>query len=167
MKRRKIVPLTHPHGRVLDFGVKTQLDQPWREAIEKAGPDTPTSDEVWGAGINFEPIGTGLWEGRLVLINFPRHGGWRDATDWAEEHNLVSADPRRVFSFWGERKYILPTDECIIVPEVVSPEDCTIDGVRQACSLWLYDLAPRARISPIYRFSTGGLEYWFAFRKNE
>jgi len=157
-------PLVPPTGgRIVTVKVKTQLDRPWQEAVNAAGPQTPDNYNVRKVDDICAPTGIGTVEEELVLLNYyPNGGAWDKAIAWAEASRLKRTDPRRVFAL-GEGQ---PKFNYEVGPNptyVVATEECFFDGKRQACSVWWIDSGRGASLHWVSNY--GDSDDWFAFRK--
>jgi hypothetical protein len=160
------VPLVPPvGGRIVTVKVKTELFRDWRAAVSAGGPNTPADYDynVWKVGGLYPPIGAGIVEEELVLLNYPNgDGSWEKALAWAEQSRLRRTDPRRVFAVGkGHPKfnYEVGPNPCY----VVATEECTFGDKLQACSVWWSGSERKANLNWVSYY--GHSRDWFAFRK--
>lgn len=161
LKSDEILP---PEGtRIHILRVKVKLDQPWQEAVNAAGPDTPSHYNVRKVGDLYVPTGFGEEEQEHVLLNFPAgDGSWDKALMWAETKGLKRTVPREVFAI-GKQYPELHRTLGINSLYIVSTKECTFEGDRRACCVWWSDAGREACLFWVSDF--GGAGAWFAFRK--
>lgn len=156
-------PLVAPAGaRIMTVKVKVQLDRPWDEAVNAAGPQTPDSYNVRKVGDLYLPTGAGIVEEEMILLNYPQGGGSFDkALAWAQSMHLHLTDPRQVFVIGEDRPWFY-RDIGMSYAYVVATEECAFDGNRQACYVGWGASDRRAGLIPVEDFSN--TDDWFAFR---
>lgn len=153
-----------PEGaRIHILRVKVKLDRPWQEAVDAAGPNTPTDYNVRKVGDLYVPTGTGEEDQEHVLLNYPAgDGNWDKAHAWAKDKGLKKTVPRGVFAI-GEHHPTLHSILEVNPMYVVATTECTFEGYRHACYVWWHDSERRASLCWVENF--GRASGWFAFRK--
>ncbi len=143
--------------------VKVKLDQPWNEAVDMAGPDTPDHYNVRKVGNLYLPTGTGEEEQEHILLNYPLGGGSLDkALAWAREKGLKRTVPREVFAIGRENSNLhiqIGQDPMY----VVATTPCTFEDYEQACYVWWSGSEREANLFWVSYFDDAS--DWFAFRK--
>lgn len=161
LKSGEILP---PHGACIHtLRVTVIQDQPWQEAVNAAGPNTPRDYNVHKVGDLYLPIGTGKEEQEHILLNYPSgDGGWDKASAWAEGKDLKRTVPREVFAISTQYSELHRTLG-INPMYVVATTECSFAGDRRACGVWWYGSGREAYLGWVGGFTdTRG---WFAFRK--
>ncbi len=139
-KNAKSAELVAPDGgRIHIVRVPVNPSREWQEAINAAGPNTPSNYDVRKVADKY-PSQAGAIEGKeVILINFGRTiSDTQVAVDWAKQYKLRPASPRPVFAI-GEHKPQLHRELGTNSMAVVSPDECTFGGGRQVCSVWWSD----------------------------
>jgi len=153
-----------PKGaRIQVVRVKVEQDREWQDAINAAGPNTPSDYNVRKVGDQYAPVGKGTVETELILLNFPKgDGNWDKAMMWAEAKGFKRTNPREVFAI-GEQHPKLHETIGQNPMYLVATTDCTVDGGRNACYVW-WDGSKRGAYL-LWVKSFGNSCDWFAFRK--
>jgi len=161
LKMDEVLPT--PGTRIRTLSAKITLDQPWQEAVNAAGPDTPDDYNVRKVGDLYLPTGTGTKKAEYVLLNYPSgDGSWEKALALAESKGLKKTVPREVFAVG--RQYPKLHRELEVNPMyVVATTDCSFGGSQQACSVWWNDSKRVAGLGWVSSF--GFSSDWFLFRK--
>ena len=156
--------LVPPHGaRIHIVRARVKLDSPWDEAVNSAGPNTPSDYNVRKVGHLYQPTGVGEDEREFVLINFPSgDGSWDKATKWAKSAGLKNTVPREVFAI-GAQHQELHRILGLNPMYVVATTECTFGGERQACGVWWGVSGRGAGLDWVGGF--GNSLGWFAFGK--
>ena len=161
-KNAKSEALTAPDGgRIHIVRVLVNPTREWQEAINAAGPDTPSNYEVCKVADKYPPQDGAVEEKEIILVNFGRTiSDTKVAVDWGKQNKLRPANPRQTFAV-GEYKPKLHRELGVNSMVVVSPDECTFDGYRRVCDVWWDDT------DRFCGLSWDGLEwnadYWFAF----
>lgn len=156
--------LTPPPGaRLHTVRIRFKPDREWQEAINAAGPNTPSDYNVRKVGDQYPPTGTEEIEEDLILLNFPNGDGFDAALAWAKSKQLENTVPREVFAI-GEQHPKLHIELGQNPMYVAATKECTFEGHRGACYVWWDDLKRGAYLGRVEDFSYGG--GWFAFRKS-
>ena len=157
------VGITPPQGaRIHIVRVKVKQDRLWQEAVDKAGPNTPSNYDVRKVGDLYVPVGNQEVEKDIILLNYPTGGGFDKARAWAHPLGFKDTDPREVFAI-GEQHPNLHNVLGQNPMYVVATKECSFDGHRQACYVWWYDSLREADLRWV-----GNFDYargWFAFSK--
>lgn len=156
------VPTVAPPGcRVHTLKVKVRLDQPWGNAINAAGPNTPQGYNVRKVIDLYPPTGAGIVEQNLVLLNYVNgDGSWEKALAWAASLPLKKTAPRSVFAI-GAQYPNFHRDVGIDPTYVVATEECTFGGLRRACYVYWLGSDRKANLLSVDYF--GLARAWFAF----
>ena len=150
-----------PGGRIHVLRVPVILDQPWQEAVRAAGPSTPDNCDVWGVGDLYPPIGIGIKDVKIVLVNFgPNGGNLAKAIAWAKQYNLKRTNPRQVFAI-GEHEPQLYKKLEMDSMYMVATKECSFGGRQQVCSVWWLGAGRRAGLD--WTGLVGCPGDWFAF----
>jgi hypothetical protein len=155
-----------PGARIHVFrDVRVTLDSEWQEAVNAAGPNTPSDYNVRKVGDLYLPTGTGEIVEDLVGLNYPDgSGNWEKALAWAAISKLEKTVPREAFAVG--RQFPQLNDELGINPMyAVATTECSFEGDRQACYVWWLDSKREA-----FLLWTGfffGRNDWFLFRKTD
>lgn len=138
-------------------------DRPWDEAVNAAGPNTPSNYNVRKVGNLYLPTGTIEEEQEHVFLNYPDgDGSWDEALTWGKENKLLPTVPREVFAD-GEQHPYLHRILGVSPMYVVATTECAFEGGRQACCVWWFDSKRVANLYYVEDF--GSAHDWFAFRK--
>ena len=138
-------------------------DRPWDEAINAAGPDTPSDYNVRKVGHIYLPTGTVAETQEHVFLNYPNgDGNWDKALELGTELKLQRAVPRGVFAV-GEQHPCLHRMLGVNPMYVVATTPCTFEGSQRACGVWWGASERKACLVWVSRF--GYANDWFAFRK--
>src|SRR3989338_555763 len=157
-------PVPPPGCRMHILSARVLLDQPWQEAVNDAGPNTPADYNVRKVGKLYVPTGTGEEERDYILLNWPKGcGNWDKAFAWAGQEELVQTVPREAFAI-GRQYSTLHTTLGVNPMYVVATTPCTFGGDQQACYVWLYDALREALLFRVSLF--GSSSDWFLFRKS-
>lgn len=143
--------------------VRIQQDREWQEAINLAGPDTPSDYNVRKGEVSgqYQPVAKKVVEKDIVLLNYSKGDGNCDkATAWGKDALLKNTNPREVFAI-GEQHPTLHHTLGQNPMYVVAPTECSFEGFRLACSVWWDASARRAYLLWVGRF--GLARGWFAF----
>lgn len=143
--------------------VRVQQDREWQEAINLAGPNTPSSYNVRKPEISsqYQPTSKAIVEKDIVLLNYPKSdGNWDKAFAWGKDAVLKNTNPREVFAV-GEQHPTLHNTLGQNPMYVVAPTECTFGGDRGACCGWWYGSGREARLRWVGDFDSS--RGWFAF----
>lgn len=153
-----------PEGaRVHLLQVRVRLDEPWQEAVNAAGPDTPADYNVRKVGDLYVPTGTGEDEQEYILLNYPAgNDNWDKALAWGAASGLKKTVPREVFAI-GRQYPELHRTLGLNPMYVAATTDCTFGGFRQACYVWWDGAEREANLFWVSGFR--GRCGWFLFRK--
>lgn len=150
-------------ARIHVLRVKVTLDQSWQEAVNAAGPNTPSDYNVRKVGDLYLPSGIGEEEQEHILLNYPNGGGnWNKALAWADEKRLKRTVPREVFAI-GKQYPTLHEELGQNPMYLAATTECTFEGVRQASCVWWCGSKRLAGLDWVERF--GRTLAWFAFRR--
>jgi len=139
------------------------LDQPWNEAVNAAGPDTPANYNVRKVGDLYIPTGAGAKEEEYILLNYPDGtGNWDKALVWARQEELKQTVPREAFAI-GKENPTLHNTLGLNPMYVVATTECTFEDGRRACDVWWGDAEREADLDWVGLFD--GQDGWFLFRK--
>ncbi len=156
--------LTPPPGARLHIvRIHFKPDYEWQEAVNAAGPNTPSDYNVRKVGDQYPPAGTEEIEEDLILLNFPNGDGFDAALAWAASKQLEKTVPREVFAI-GEQHPKLHEVLGQNPMYVAATKECTFGGFRHACCVWWYGSGREARLPWVKRFAYS--RAWFAFRKS-
>lgn len=148
-------------GRVHIVHIPVLLGCDWQEAINAAGPNTPSGYNVWKVGDLYPPKSGMLKDVEIVLMNFgPNGGDWDRAIAWANEYKLKRTDPRHVFAI-GERNPCLHKELGLDYMYVVATEECTFGGKQNVCDVWWYGSERECNLDWVEDY--GRSSDWFAF----
>lgn len=153
-----------PEGaRIHILRVTVKLDEQWQEAVNAAGPNTPSDYNVRKVGGLYVPTGTGEEEQKHILLNYPNgDGSWDIALSWAESKGLKKTVPREVFAI-GKQHPGLHRALGVNPMYMVATTECTFGGRRRACCVWWSDSGREADLPWVRDF---GLACdWFSFRE--
>lgn len=145
--------------------VRVKQDRDWKEAIDLAGPNTPSHYNVRKAGVSvqYQPASNKEIETDIILLNYSKDdGNWDKCTAWGKEAKLNATNPREVFAI-GEQKPNLHTILGQNPMYVVAPIECSFGGSRDACCVWRDDSLREANLSWISLFHDA--RGCFAFRE--
>jgi hypothetical protein len=142
--------------------VKVKQDRDWQEAINLAGPNTPTEYHVRKPEVSaqYQPVCSRVVEKDIVLLNYPKGDGWDKALAWGDEAKLKKTVPRETFAI-GEQHPTLPNTLGQNPMYVASTTKCTFGDDPSTCYVWWNDSERKARLSLVSRF-----DYscdWFSF----
>jgi len=153
-----------PQGaRIHTLRLTVQLNRPWYEAIDAAGPDTPADYHVWKVGDLYPATGTDAVEGDYILLNFPAgNGNWDKALAWAQGAGLKNTVPREVFAV-GEHNSLLHRTLGVDPMFVVATTDCAFESRRSTCYVWWYGSSRVASLPWVSLLINSRV--WFLFRK--
>jgi hypothetical protein len=155
--------LTPPPGaRLHTVRIRFKPDREWQEAINDAGPNTPSDYNIRKVGDQYLPTGTEEIVEDLILLNFPNGDGFDAALAWAREKKLENTVPREVFAI-GEQHPKLHEELGQNPMYVAATKECSFGGCRIACYVWWYDSKRGAYLDWVGNFVSSGV--WFAFRK--
>jgi len=165
VKNIDLATLTPPPGaRLHTVRISFKPDREWQEAINAAGPNTPSDYNVRKVGDQYPPTGTEEIEEDLILLNFPKGDGFFDrALAWAASKQLQNTVPREVFAI-GEQHPKLYEKLGQNSMYVAATKECTFGGDRCACYVWWNDSKRGANLRWVGNF--GSSRDWFAFRKS-
>lgn len=152
-----------PGARLHTVRIRFKPDLKWQEAINAAGPNTPSDYNVRKVGDQYPPTGTEEIEEDLVLLNFPNGDGFDAALTWAASKQLENTVPREVFVI-GEQHPKLHEELEQNPMYVAATKECTFGGSRRACVAWWNDSGRKAYLGWVENF--GSSYGWFAFRKS-
>ncbi len=140
------------------------LDEPWGNAVESAGPNTPANFDVHKVSYLYPPTGKGEMMGHYIALNFPdADGSWQLALDWAKSQRLENTAPREVFAVAKKHSnlyQIVGQDQMYLV----ATDECTFERQQQACSVCWYGRVREASMDRLKCFVSGN--DWFLFRKS-
>jgi len=158
---KELVP---PEGaRIHILRAKVKLDRPWQEAVDTAGPNTPSDYNIRTVGDLYVPTETGEEERDYVLLNYPNgDGSWDKSLAWAAQEELQRTAPREAFAV-GEQYPTLHYTFGMNPIYVVATTECFFEGCRQACSVWWRGAGREASLRWVSCF--GGSFGWVLFRK--
>ena len=168
-----VVPGTNfapPLGaRLHTVRVKYDPSRPWQEAVNAAGPNTPSDYNVRKVGELYLPTcgrnsaEEKLVEVELIMLNYLNGGGgWDKALAWGQTAGLKQTSPREVFAI-GEQHPRLHKTLKVNPMYAVATTECSFDGRRQACRVWWCDSGRWAFLRWVSCFV--GSDGWFVFRK--
>ena len=149
-------------ARMYLLRAKVMLDRPWDEAVNAAGPNTPSNYDVREVAHLYLPTGTGEEERDYVLLNFPSGDGWKAALAWASREELKQTVPREAFAI-GEHHSALHATLGMNPMYVVATTECTFDGNQRACYVWWYGAERETDLLWVGCFDSA--YDWFLFRK--
>ncbi|MDO8517950.1 MAG: hypothetical protein Q7S26_01505 [bacterium] len=161
-----VIEITPPKGgRVHVVRVPVNPARDWQEAINAAGPDTPQNYNVRKVGDQYPPQLAEVAEEEIILVNFGRYiDDIQVAVDWGKEQKLRPEDPRGTFAV-GEHKPRLHRELGLSVMAIVSPQECSFEGRRFVCRVWLFGAL---RYCYLRWYGLGFLDYfWFAFVRED
>jgi len=151
-----------PGARLHTVRIRFKPDREWQEAVNAAGPNTPSDYNVRKVADQYPPSGTEEIEEDLILLNFPKGDGFDAARAWARSKQLEDTVPREVFAI-GEQHPKLHEELGQNPMYVAATKECTFEGDRGACYVWWDD---SGRGADLYWVENFGSSYdWFAFRK--
>lgn len=163
--RLKLIPPIAPPswgGRVYEVKVPVILGQPWQEAVNEAGPDTPYGYNVWKVGKLYPPTGTGIKEADVVLVSLTGGGDFAKAVAWAEQYDLKRTPPRHVFAI-GRHKPNLHRELRMNPMYVVATQECSFEGYQRVCDVWFDGAEREADLRWVDDVS--GFLVWVAFSR--
>lgn len=157
-------PVPPPGCRMHILKVRVKLDEPWENAVNAAGPNTPKDYNVRKVGDLYLPAGTGEQDQEYILLNYlNRDGSWEKALVWGAQEELLQTVPREAFAVGKQYPYL--RSELQINPMyVVATTPCTFEGDQQACSVW-WDGSKRGT-NLRWTSALGHARDWFLFRKS-
>lgn len=158
----KVPELVAPDGgRIHIVRVLVNPSRPWQNAVDSAGPNTPSNYDVRRVADKYPPQDGAVEEKEIILVNFGRTiPDTQVAVDWVKQYKLRPASPRPVFAI-GECKPQLHRELGLDSMAVVSPEECTFDGGRRVCHVW-WGGADRDCYLDWYD-DEWDADFWFAF----
>ncbi len=162
--KTETIGITPPQGaRIHTLRLTVQMNRPWQEAIDAAGPDTPADYNVRKVGDLYPATGTDAVEGDYIILNFPAgNGNWDKALAWAQGAGLKNTVPREVFAV-GEHNSSLHRTLGVDPMYVVATTDCSFVSGRNACYVWWHGSERKAYLNWISNFDNSN--DWFLFRK--
>lgn len=109
----------------------------WQEAVNAAGPNTPSGYDVRKVADKYPPQSGPVEDIKeIILVNFGRTiSDTKVAVDWGKQYKLRPANPRQIFAV-GEHKPELHHELGMNPMAVVSPDECFFVGYRQVCFVW-------------------------------
>ncbi|MDP3901840.1 MAG: hypothetical protein Q8Q37_02615 [bacterium] len=146
-------------GQTYDLSVTVDESRNWREAINTAGPDTSSNNNVWRVG-DWYPTQNVNGTQQIVLVNFGKIMTSQGVLDWAKTNHLRPASPRVVFAV-GEHQPKLDKTLGMNPMAIVSLQDCSFGGCRRVCFVWWY--ASLRRVGLVWLDYDWGDCCWFAF----
>lgn len=155
-------PTPLPGARLHTVRIRFKPDREWQEAINAAGPNTPSDYNVRKVGDQYPPTGTEEIEEDLILLHFPNGDGFDAARAWTQTKQLEDTVPREVFAI-GEQHPKLHEELGQNPMYVAATKECTFKG-RLACYVWWDDSERGANLSWVGSFDNSRV--WFAFRKS-
>ena len=161
-KKAKPAELVAPDGgRIHVLRVPVNPTREWQEAINAAGPNTPSNYDVRKVADKYPPQDGVVEEKEIILVNFGKTiSDTRVAVEWGKQHGLRPASPRPVFAI-GEHKPQLHRELGVNAMAVVSPEECSFDVVRRVCIVWWSDADRHCNLR--WFGHEWSAYYWFAF----
>ncbi len=157
-----VLELVPPEGgRIHIVRVPVRLDREWQEAINAAGPNTPSNYHVRKVGDHYPPKAGEVIEPEVILMNFwPNSGSWDRAIGWGEKHVLKRTNPRHVFAI-GEHKPQLHRELGLDYIYTMATEECVLEGDCDACDVWWDGPGRGCRLRRVE--ACGSSFGWFAF----
>lgn len=143
--------------------VRVQQDREWQEAVNLAGPNTPSDYNVRKPEVSgqYQPVAKKVVEKDIVLLNyFKGDGNWDKALAWGNDASLKVTNPREVFAV-GEKHPTLHNTLGQNPMYVVAPTECSFGGSRSACYVWWCGSGRRAGLDWVGSFVNSN--DWFAF----
>ncbi len=152
-----------PGARLHTVRIRFKPNREWLEAVNAAGPNTPSDYNVGKVGDQYPSTGTEEIEEYLILLNFPNGDGFDAARAWAQSKQLEDTVPHEVFAI-GEQHPKLQEVLGQNPMYVVATKECSFEGLRGACFVWWLGSKCGASLRWVGGFdrSSG----WFAFRKS-
>jgi len=147
-------------GRLHVLSTPVQHDRPWQEALEAAGPQTPSDYVVRQVGDQYEPTSTGTTEEEVLLVQ--GYGSFDDGIAWAEQYDLDRTKPRRIFAA-AERHPNLHRVLGMNPMYIVATQECTFKGERDVCSVWFKDGKRESYLYWVFDVGSGG--DWLGFAR--
>ena len=145
--------------------IRVKQNREWQEAVNLAGPNTPSHYNVRKSQVSaqYQPTANKEVEMDIVLLNYSKgDGNWDKGTAWGKEAKLNATNPREVFAI-GEQKPDLHTILGQNPMYVVAPIECSFGGNRDACYVWWNDSEREASLPWVSYFNDA--YDWFAFRE--
>lgn len=141
--------------------VKVKQDRDWQEAVNLAGPNTPSDYNVRKVGDQYLPTSTKMVEKDIVLLNYSKgDGNWDKALTWGDDAKLKKTVPREAFAI-GEQHPALHTTLGQNPMYVVATTKCVFGGNPRACYVWWL---VSKRVADLFWVSCfGGSCVWFSF----
>lgn len=142
--------------------VKVKQDREWQEAINLAGPNTPTDYNVRKPEVSaqYQPISSKVVEKDIVLLNYPKGDGWDKALAWGEQAKLKKTVPRETFAI-SEQHPTLHNTLGQNPMYVAATSKCTFEGNPRACGVWWDDSLRGANLLWVSYFVRS--YDWFSF----
>ena len=118
-----------PSGtRIYVVHIKYQQNRSWQEAINVAGPNTPSDHNVRKVEGFYPATGIETIEEDLILLNYPSgDGNWDKALSWAQGAKLKNTVPREVFAVGEQHPNLHRTFGQNPTMYVVATTDCTFE----------------------------------------
>ncbi|OHA27004.1 MAG: hypothetical protein A3C06_04545 [Candidatus Taylorbacteria bacterium RIFCSPHIGHO2_02_FULL_46_13] len=143
--------------------IRFKPDSGWQEAVNAAGPNTPSEYNIRKVGDQYPPTGTEEIEEDLILLNYPKgDGNWNTVHAWAVTQNLTKTVPREVFAL-GEQHPKLHEVLGQNPMYAVATTECSFGGGRGACYVWWVGSGRGAGLVWVDNF--GDASGWFVFRQ--
>ena len=163
--RLKVIPpIVAPDGwggRTHFVEVEVDENQPWSDAVNAAGPNTPDNYDIHKVGDLYLSTDKGRRRKvKMVLVNLANGGDFVKAVAWANQFDLKRTSPRQVFAI-GKKFPELHQELGMDPMYVVASEECTFGGYRRVCSVWWGGSDREADLDWV-----GGVRYsdgWVAF----
>ncbi len=149
---------------ILTFELTATVNQnrDYTEALEAAGPDTPSSYNVRKVGNLYLPAPQDTEEVDLILRNFPKgSGSWDKALSWAKANGYKLTNPREVFAVIEQHDLRKLLDRNWLY--LAATTECTFGGCRRAVCVSVDGSFRDASLYILEDF--GGDDGWFLFRK--
>ena len=137
----------------------------WQEAINLAGPNTPSDWPVRKTEVSdqYQPISNKNIKTDIVLFNYSNAvGNWDKVTTWGKESKLNVANPREVFAIADQK----PDLDKILGQNpigVITLNECSFESNRNTCFVLWQGSNRTVRLFWVY-FPLDS-ELWFAFRE--
>ena len=151
-----------PGARLHVVRARVKHGREWQEAVDAAGPNTPSHYNVRKVADLYPPVNTEETEKNYVLLNFPNGDGYDKALAWAQSVGLKPTVPREVFAIGEHNPDLHQTLACNPM-YVVATTECTFGGYRRACYVWWIGSKRGAHLDWVSDF--GSSNDWFSFCK--
>lgn len=135
--RTLLLPKVEPPagGRIHIVNIPVYHGRPWKQAVRKAGPNTPNGYDIWKVGHLYRASNEKTVVEEIILVNFGKFTPRDQALAWGQSQNLKPKPSRSAFAV-GEHSPDLNKKLGMDPMCVVSLEECTFMGHRQFCCVW-------------------------------